>query len=183
MRTSGCCLSLLAASLMTLAGCDQSYDEDEVDLVPTTPADPEDDDGITDAPGSDRVDNNDPGDGAREGRDGPDDGPPYAGPRFDAEIEVLESMPLQYAASFRVTTPTGGWQLSLDRTDLNGGVLRAYLTLEAPAADEIVTLALVPHEKRFDAGIDEIAAVEVYVNLIRRGVESEPDYRLAARAP
>ena len=92
-------------------------------------------------------------------------------------------MPPQYAASIHITTPTGGWQLSLDRTDLDGGLLRAYLTLESPAADEIVTQALVRHEERFDAGIDEIAAVEVYVNLTRRGVESEPDYRLATRTP
>lgn len=111
---------------------------------------------------------------------GANDQEPYAGPEFKIDVLVMESFPEQYAALFKVTTNTGGWNLTLDRTAWEGGALKAYLTLEGPGRDELVTQALEDHEARFAAGTKKIERAEAYVRLTRRGEGGVQPYRLAA---
>ena len=108
------------------------------------------------------------------------DDEPYAGPEFTIDILVMESFPEQYAALFKVTTNTGGWNLSLDRTAWEDGTLRAFLTLEGPGPDELVTQALEDHEARFAAGTKKIGKVEALVRITRRSEGGVQPYRLAA---
>jgi hypothetical protein len=111
---------------------------------------------------------------------GADEEPQYAGPELSIDVLVMESFPEQYAALFKVTTNTGGWKLTLDRVAWEGRTLKAYLTLEAPGIDELVTQALEDHEVRHAAGTKKIERAEAYVRLTRRGEGGVQPYRLAA---
>ncbi len=104
----------------------------------------------------------------------------YTGPAFTIDVLVMESFPEQYAALFNVTTNTGGWNLALDHTEWSGGTLKAYLTLEGPAPDELVTQALEDHEARYAAGTTKIEMAEAWVRITTRGEETEKPYLLAA---
>lgn len=113
------------------------------------------------------------------------DDPPieYDGPKFDFAIEVMESMPEQYALAWIVTANTGGWTLTTDDVEHTGTSAQVYVTLVRPGPDEIVTQALVTHRGRHDAGTAEIARAELHVRLITRGVGNDVPYKLAAIAP
>ena len=106
----------------------------------------------------------------------------YAGP--PARLRVLQrgSDPVQYVAEVTITSPTGGWTLQLDEGHVIDGTANVFFTLEKPADDEMVTQALVDHRKLF-ATSDRFTAVDVYIHLAQRGVQTlTTDYRLAARS-
>jgi hypothetical protein len=105
----------------------------------------------------------------------------YTGPRIEFMIETMESQPPQYAVEAAVVTPTGGYIFSLDDTEYEDGVLRLYLTLEGPGADETVTQGLVRHFHRHTTRTDPIRVVEAWVKQFRRGEDEPAAYRLAAR--
>lgn len=104
---------------------------------------------------------------------------PYVGPPVQVDILQMESHPVQYAVSVSLTTNTGGWTFELDEGHVIDGVAKVFFTLERPAEDEMVTQALVKHQKSFTT-TKPIQKAEVYIHLAQRGVQTlTTDYRLA----
>ncbi|MGI9013847.1 MAG: hypothetical protein ACR2GY_06305 [Phycisphaerales bacterium] len=98
-------------------------------------------------------------------------------PPIVTSIHVLESFPIQYSAELSMTSPTGGWSMTLDRAEhADGGVLTAWLTITRPRDDDVVTTALVKHKLVHEAGTDEIATV---ITLVRRVVKGDDPEKVA----
>ncbi|MCI0630231.1 MAG: protease complex subunit PrcB family protein [Phycisphaerales bacterium] len=106
----------------------------------------------------------------------------YAGPPVKVQLLQLQTYPPQNQVNIEIVAPTGGWSLELDEGDVVGGVAKIFLTLERPAANEMVTQALVTHTKSFIT-TEPFTAAQAYVHLAQRGVQTlTTDYRLAASA-
>jgi hypothetical protein len=100
---------------------------------------------------------------------------PYTGPPVRASVTDGEAL-------VEVTVPTGGWSFKLDSaSEIAGGEIELFFTLEAPAADEFVTQALVTHSETVDRG-ERLTLVRAWVRQVTRGEQPphSPPYRLAA---
>ena len=112
---------------------------------------------------------------------------PYDGPNVRIERRTAEA-DRPALVLVRLTAPTGGWRFTLDetrRTDVNGDeTLQVFATLQQPADDEAVTMALEQHtiEQRVD---DDLPShTEVFIRQAVRGEERRSvEYRLAGRDP
>ena len=107
----------------------------------------------------------------------------WQGPEFSVDLSTTQTDPVQYLILAEVTARTGSWQLRVDEKLIEGGTAKAFLTFEQPAADEIVTQALVDHSARMPIGNIKPVCIEVWVRSTRRGEDhaaNSPSYRLAA---
>lgn len=106
--------------------------------------------------------------------------PPYEGPPLTVEINLPK-----HEGTFvdiEITAPTGGYRVVEDMLGTTGNIARVYLTIEQPAHDEVVTMALVTHQHRAQFTRESFHGAKVYVNLTRRGEKPlAADYRLAAQ--
>lgn len=106
----------------------------------------------------------------------------WRGPAFSLDVLVMESFPEQYAVVWKVVARSGGHDVRLDRTDWAGDRLNIYVTFEMPGPDEVVTMALVPFEQRFDADTRKVGSARLFVRGITRGTDnSTADWVLAAK--
>jgi hypothetical protein len=106
----------------------------------------------------------------------------WRGPAFSLDVLVMESFPEQYAVVWKVVARAGGHNLRLDRAEWAGDRLNIYVTFEMPGPDEVVTMALVPFEQRFDAGTMKVGSARLFVRGITRGTDnSKADWVLAAK--
>ncbi len=87
-----------------------------------------------------------------------------------------------------LTAPTGGYRFVLDHAEIRDDqddqeglrIASLFLSLEAPAPDEMVTQALVEHELNWSRHHDAFDEIRVYVNQRTRGAgEPRPTYRRA----
>ena len=110
------------------------------------------------------------------------DSTPYSGPQATVKVLQLESFPVQCVASIEITTPTGGWTLTLDQAKVVGDTAKIFMTLEKPAQGEMVTQALVTHGEQFKSVDPCFEHAEVYIHVAQRGIQTlTTNYRLAAK--
>ncbi len=104
----------------------------------------------------------------------------YEGPVFHGSIVVVDSDPPRWKVHVTTTAPTGGYDLVHDSTEQNGAHTDVRLTLVEPGPDELVTMALEPHEVLLDLG-DTRGPVRVHVARTLRGVHyvTAPPHRIA----
>ena len=96
----------------------------------------------------------------------------YDGPPITVDLHERGRM---IELTLTLTAPTGGYRFMLDdaeiREEAPSRVASLFLTLEAPAHDEMVTQALVDHEVTWTRHRDAFDEVQVYVNQRTRGDE------------
>lgn len=78
-----------------------------------------------------------------------------------------------------VTTPTGGWRVSLDRTDRNGGVGEAFITARRPGG--MATQVLTPY--RIETGLPADLPLDVHVRTVESGEAPKGPYASVAFRP
>ncbi len=95
----------------------------------------------------------------------------YAGPPARADLEVMESEPLQYAISLKVEVPTGGFSLEHDTTKADAEGTWVYFSLTEPGAEENALQALQELDCREGLGA---VARPIHV-LVTRKTRGTPD--------
>jgi hypothetical protein len=97
---------------------------------------------------------------------------PYAGP----EIVMAASTRTHMAD---ITTPTGGWTVTLDTVRDDFEVRRAFVTITGPNPGDIVSQARVRHA--LDLGVSLKQNAEVYARMSVVGTPPPEGYRFAGR--
>ncbi|MBX3365416.1 MAG: hypothetical protein KF866_11730 [Phycisphaeraceae bacterium] len=104
-------------------------------------------------------------------------GPPVSAPsaykpEYTVDIEVMESMPEQYAVVWTALVNSGGWTMTVEQVNVEesfGEVIAdIYVILEEPASDEIVTQAFDTLEGRHRVGEQKIDRAQLFVKRVVR---------------
>jgi hypothetical protein len=114
-----------------------------------------------------------PGDSAN------DSSAPYEGPAVSLTLNGKDS---PTRATVRVTFPTGGWELTPDRSRVKDHFGVAHLTFSGPAPDDMVAQVLEDKEWAWESA-EPFSRGEVWVRIVRRGQPASSEYRRAAKAP
>lgn len=105
----------------------------------------------------------------------------WAGPPFTCAVEAVGG---ERWIRVGVTVPSGGWELGLEGTSVDGSDVTVLLKLVRPAADELTTQALVTHG---ESVLAPIASGRVLLRVAewQRGVQYlvPPQARLASVTP
>jgi hypothetical protein len=102
----------------------------------------------------------------------------YDGP--DVKVWLVPMRNLECPIVVEATVPTGGHVMTIDRLEIDDKHARVFVTIEQPAADEMVTQAF-ETLRRMAQHHEYLRSAEVFVNLTRRGVPTQPPhYQLAA---
>jgi hypothetical protein len=97
--------------------------------------------------------------------------------------ELIVSMPPGYALLANVTTPTNGYDFTVDATDFDGKMTNVYLRLVEPAAHEIPLPVLQNLSLTADLVGDVGSLVRVHLMRVTRGGIEPGVYRLMLELP
>ena len=104
---------------------------------------------------------------------------PYIAPTPTIEIRPVAERPeLGRTIAVTITVPSGGHQLTLDRGIVDQREAHMYLTIEQPARDEVVTMALDTLRTEFRTD-RQFEVVNVYIRSHRRDQTPPTGYHFA----
>lgn len=97
--------------------------------------------------------------------------------------ELMVSLPERHALQAEVTTPTNGYDFTVDAVQFDGKATDVYLRLVEPAANEIRLPALQRVPLTVDLGTEIGVAVRVHLMRVTRGGIEPGVYRLMLNLP
>lgn len=105
----------------------------------------------------------------------------YDGPPVSVRVSQEKRLPPISTATVEVRVPTGGWELAIDRTEIDDNTAHIYATLQRPGQGDMVTQALETLHVSFRSEHPPFEHAHVYINMTRRGeAQASPNYQRAA---